>query len=64
MRTCGGEVSGTIDELFRHCNTKLAFCHFVSSHSAAERLRLGEPKESIYVIGSPTDFLQTLWRVD
>ena len=50
----GGEVSGTIDELFRHCNTKLAFCHFVSSHSAAERVaRLGEPKESIYVIGSP-----------
>ena len=50
----GGEVSGTIDELFRHCNTKLAFCHFVSSHSAAERVaRLGEPIESIYVIGSP-----------
>jgi UDP-N-acetylglucosamine 2-epimerase (hydrolysing) len=50
----GGEVSGTIDELFRHCNTKLAFCHFVSSQSAAERVaRLGEPKNSIYVIGSP-----------
>ncbi len=50
----GGEVSGTIDELFRHCNTKLAFCHFVSSKSAAERVaRLGEPQESIYVIGSP-----------
>jgi UDP-N-acetylglucosamine 2-epimerase (hydrolysing) len=50
----GGEVSGTIDELFRHCNTKLAFCHFVSSHSAADRVaRLGEPKDSIYVIGSP-----------
>jgi UDP-N-acetylglucosamine 2-epimerase (hydrolysing) len=50
----GGEVSGTIDELFRHCNTKLAFCHFVSSQSAAQRVaRLGEPKDSIYVIGSP-----------
>ena len=31
----GGEVSGTIDELFRHCNTKLAFCHFVSSDESA-----------------------------
>lgn len=50
----GGEVSGTIDEVFRHCNTKLAYCHFVSSDAAAKRVKLlGEPDHSIYQIGSP-----------
>lgn len=50
----GGEVSGTIDELFRHCNSKLAYCHFVSSETAAKRVKaLGEDEASIYVIGSP-----------
>ena len=50
----GGEVSGTIDELFRHCNSKLATHHFVSSPEAARRvMALGEPQESVHVIGSP-----------
>ncbi len=50
----GGEVSGTIDEVFRHCNTKLASHHFVSSEAAAERVKaLGEPADRIHVIGSP-----------
>ena len=50
----GGEVSGTIDEVFRHCNTKLAAHHFVSSDDAARRvMALGEPREAIHVIGSP-----------
>ncbi len=50
----GGEVSGTIDEVFRHCNTKLATCHFVSSAEAARRvMALGEPASSVHVIGSP-----------
>ncbi|MGL4281499.1 MAG: UDP-N-acetylglucosamine 2-epimerase [Albidovulum sp.] len=50
----GGEVSGTIDEVFRHCNTKLASHHFVSSEAASERVRaLGEPADRIHVIGSP-----------
>lgn len=50
----GGEVSGTIDEIFRHCNTKLSSDHFVSSDSAKNRvLALGEVPESVYVIGSP-----------
>ena len=41
----GGEVSGTIDELFRHCNTKLATYHFVSSDAARDRvMRLGEAR--------------------
>jgi UDP-N-acetylglucosamine 2-epimerase (hydrolysing) len=50
----GGEVSGTIDEVFRHCNTKLAHAHFVSSERAALRvMALGEPEETVHVIGSP-----------
>ena len=50
----GGEVSGTIDEVFRHCNTKLATHHFVSSDSAKRRvMALGEPEGAIHVIGSP-----------
>ena len=50
----GGEVSGTIDEVFRHCNTKLCTHHFVSSKAAARRvMALGEPPETIHVIGSP-----------
>jgi UDP-N-acetylglucosamine 2-epimerase (hydrolysing) len=50
----GGEVSGTIDEVFRHCNSKLATSHFVSSELAKKRvMSLGEPQSSIYVIGSP-----------
>jgi UDP-N-acetylglucosamine 2-epimerase (hydrolysing) len=50
----GGEVSGTIDEVFRHCNTKLCTHHFVSSDSAARRvMALGEPSGTVHVIGSP-----------
>jgi UDP-N-acetylglucosamine 2-epimerase (hydrolysing) len=50
----GGEVSGTIDESLRHCNTKLCSSHFVSSDKARDRvLALGESKQSIHVIGSP-----------
>ena len=50
----GGEVSGTIDEIFRHCNTKLSDYHLVSSEEARSRvLRLGEAAENTFVIGSP-----------
>jgi len=50
----GGEVSGTIDEQFRHCNTKLCTHHFVSSALASRRVAaLGESPHSIHVIGSP-----------
>lgn len=50
----GGEVSGTIDEMFRHCNTKLSSSHLVSSESAKRRvMALGEQEEQIHVIGSP-----------
>ncbi|WP_194096024.1 UDP-N-acetylglucosamine 2-epimerase [Marivivens aquimaris] len=50
----GGEVSGTIDEIFRHCNSKLSTYHFVSSEDAGRRvMALGEPEQAIHVIGSP-----------
>lgn len=50
----GGEVSGTIDESIRHCNTKLCATHFVSSEAARVRvLALGEPLDRVYNIGSP-----------
>ena len=50
----GGEVSGTIDEVFRHCNSKLCAFHFVSSEAAARRvMALGERPEAIHIIGSP-----------
>ena len=50
----GGEVSGTIDEVFRHCNTKLATHHFVSSDDAKRRvMAMGEEADAIHVIGSP-----------
>ncbi len=50
----GGEVSGTIDEIFRHCNSKLCAHHFVSSQEAGRRVvSLGEPADQVHVIGSP-----------
>ena len=50
----GGEVSGTIDEIYRHCNSKLCRYHFVSSDAAAARLQsLGEHPQDTFVIGSP-----------
>jgi UDP-N-acetylglucosamine 2-epimerase (hydrolysing) len=50
----GGEVSGTIDEVYRHCNTKLCTAHLVSSVDAARRVvRLGETPQSVFVMGSP-----------
>ena len=50
----GGELSGTIDEVLRHCNTKLCSKHMVSSIDAKRRVQqLGESEEDIYVIGSP-----------
>ena len=50
----GGEVSGTIDEIYRHCTTKLCRYHFVSSEQAAARiLSLGEDTADVFVIGSP-----------
>ena len=50
----GGEVSGTIDESIRHCNTKLCTTHFVSSDAAHARvIALGEAPSNVFNIGSP-----------
>jgi len=50
----GGEISGTIDEVYRHCSSKLCSAHFVSSLSAQNRvIRLGESPGSVFVLGSP-----------
>jgi len=50
----GGEISGTIDESIRHCNTKLCSVHFVSSEKARQRvIRLGEAANTVFNIGSP-----------
>lgn len=50
----GGEVSGTIDELYRHCVSKLCRYHFVSSDRARQRvLKLGEAEADVFAIGSP-----------
>lgn len=50
----GGELSGTVDESYRHSITKLAHIHLVSNDEARSRLlQLGEGEDSVHVIGSP-----------
>jgi UDP-N-acetylglucosamine 2-epimerase (hydrolysing) len=50
----GGEVSGTIDEVYRHCCSKMCTAHMVSSKTAKNRLiSLGETPSRIFRIGSP-----------
>jgi UDP-hydrolysing UDP-N-acetyl-D-glucosamine 2-epimerase len=52
--TMGGEISGTIDESIRHAVTKLAHIHFPANPAAAERIvRMGEPLETVHVVGCP-----------
>jgi UDP-hydrolysing UDP-N-acetyl-D-glucosamine 2-epimerase len=52
--TMGGEISGTIDESIRHAVTKLAHLHFPANAAAAERIiRMGEPSETVHVVGCP-----------
>jgi UDP-hydrolysing UDP-N-acetyl-D-glucosamine 2-epimerase len=51
----GGELSGSIDERIRHAITKLSHYHFPANEEAAERIvRMGESRESIAVVGSPS----------
>ncbi len=50
----GGELSGTIDDSIRHAITKFSGIHFVANEEAKKRvMQLGEPEDSIYVLGSP-----------
>lgn len=51
----GGEVTGNIDEKVRHCNTKLADLHLVSSEEARERvIKLGEVPTKVINTGCPS----------
>jgi UDP-N-acetylglucosamine 2-epimerase (hydrolysing) len=50
----GGELSGTIDEIFRHSISKLCNIHFVTNSAAKKRLvQMGELSSSIFITGSP-----------
>lgn len=50
----GGELSGTVDEIFRHSISKLCNIHFVTNLIAKKRLvQMGELKSSIFITGSP-----------
>lgn len=50
----GGELSGTLDESFRHAISKLAHFHFAANEESAERLRrMGERPDHIWVVGAP-----------
>jgi UDP-hydrolysing UDP-N-acetyl-D-glucosamine 2-epimerase len=52
--TMGGEVSGNIDESIRHAVTKFAHVHFPACSEAGSRIvRMGEPPETVYVVGCP-----------
>jgi len=48
----GGDVSGNVDELFRHAITKLSHFHFPSNAQSADRIiRMGENKERVFIVG-------------
>lgn len=50
----GGELSGTLDESFRHAISKLAHFHLTASDDAKNRLiRMGEHPERIWTVGAP-----------
>jgi UDP-N-acetylglucosamine 2-epimerase (hydrolysing) len=50
----GGELSGTVDEIFRHSISKLCNIHFVTNLIAKKRLiQMGELENNIFITGSP-----------
>jgi UDP-N-acetylglucosamine 2-epimerase (non-hydrolysing)/GDP/UDP-N,N'-diacetylbacillosamine 2-epimerase (hydrolysing) len=54
VHLCGGSQSGSIDDSIRHAITKFAHCHLVASDEHARRvLQMGEPEESVRVVGLP-----------
>ena len=62
----GGELSGTIDEVIRHCITKMSHIHFPSTELSATRVRLsGEKTENVFNVGCPAvDFIQAVSFTD
>ena len=52
--TMGGEITGTIDESTRHAITKFSHIHFPANENAKKNIvKMGENKESVYVVGCP-----------
>ena len=52
--TMGGEITGTIDESIRHAITKFSHIHFPANENAKKNIvKMGENKESVYVVGCP-----------
>jgi len=51
---CGGDVSeGSIDDVMRHCMTKMAHIHFPTNAESAERIvRMGEDPAFVHPVGS------------
>lgn len=50
----GGEVSGSVDEPFRHAITKLANLHLVATEESAKRvISMGEKPSKVFVVGAP-----------
>lgn len=50
----GDRAEGVADESMRHAITKLSHLHFPATPTSGERVRLlGEPADSVHVVGSP-----------
>lgn len=51
----GGEITGNIDELVRHANSKLSKFHIVSTdRSKARLLQMGEQPSNVFTTGCPS----------
>lgn len=62
----GDRAEGVADEAMRHAITKLSHIHFPASAQSARRIiRMGEPKELVFNVGSPAiDALTTMPGAD
>ena len=50
----GDRAEGVADEAMRHAISNLADLHFAATRTSGERLRrMGQPPESVFVVGSP-----------
>jgi len=58
----GGEISGTIDEVYRHVITKLSHVHFPSTEKSKNRiLMMGENKNFVFNVGCPAiDYIKSI----
>lgn len=63
----GGDLTlGAVDDVYRHCLTKMAQVHFPTNADAAARIRqMGEDPARIHLVGSPgLDSLRSTPRLD